>query len=193
MNIKIGGGNSYQQSKFKTGKRTCPICGNTHRWHCSETEDGGLVYCKHVPSEKTDSQGRYEHIMKKGQSQFTTSQMVSEQTESKSIKADVDRLNEVYTAFLESLELNEHHADNLLYERGLSDTKIAQNLYASVPAYKDRFEIAGKLAESFDLEGIPGFYFEDGRWALHLTFDGFYVPYRDERGRIVGLQILGFQ
>jgi hypothetical protein len=45
------------------------------------------------------------------------------------------------------------------------------------------------MARFFDLKGVPGFYFKDGRWRLNTSQKGFYVPYRDERGRIVGLQI----
>jgi hypothetical protein len=45
------------------------------------------------------------------------------------------------------------------------------------------------LSKHFDLEGVPGFYIQDDCWALNLNYSGFYIPYRDEQGRILGLQI----
>jgi hypothetical protein len=180
----------FQDRPFKKDTIICQICGEKSRYNCREREDGTLALCKNKASDKPMRDGKgYIHILNNSNGQVKTYSKAVHKTIPDCPKADADRLNKVYTAFLESLELNKHHADNLLYERGLSDTKIAQNLYASVPVYDDRFKLAGELAESFDLEGIPGFYFDDGKWALHLTFDGFYVPYRDELGRIVGLQI----
>ncbi len=50
--IEFGEGNgkgnrkNYTQSKFKKGKRFCPVCEKTSDWDCNITEDGGLVYCK---------------------------------------------------------------------------------------------------------------------------------------------------
>jgi hypothetical protein len=184
------GNNSGGDKPFKKGMIICQICGEKSRYHCREREDGTLAICKNVASDKHTKDGKgYIHILDNSNGQAKNVSKVAQKAIPDTPKADADRLNEVYTTFLDSLTLSKQHADNLLNERGLFDTKIAQNLYASVPAYEDRFEVAGKLAESYDLEGIPGFYFENGKWALHLTYPGFYVPYRDEQGRIVGLQI----
>jgi phage/plasmid primase-like uncharacterized protein len=39
------------------------------------------------------------------------------------------------------------------------------------------------------LEGVPGFYFENEHWKLNTKQPGYYVPYRNEDGKITGLQI----
>jgi len=41
------------------------------------------------------------------------------------------------------------------------------------------------------VEGVPGFYQEDGEWTLHFSKNtaGYLVPYRDAEGRIQGMQI----
>lgn len=87
------------------------------------------------------------------------------------------------------MKLTPEHGDALLYERGLSDNTIANGLYASVPDKAKGNRLARALAKFFDLRGVPGFYYKDGCWRLNISFKGYYVPYRDEHGRIVGLQI----
>ncbi|CAN5418261.1 hypothetical protein BH10ACI1_BH10ACI1_09550 [soil metagenome] len=182
-------GKEFIQVPFKKKGSICPLCGRKTGWFCDVTEDDGLAFCSYTPSEKTDKKGRFQHILKTGhQKPVAVNKEILEEKIMETQKADVEKLNQVYMAFLKGLELKEFHLDNLK-GRGLSEERISEKLYASVPSYLQRFEVAEKLAESFDLEGIPGFYFENGRWALNLTFDGFYVPYRDAEGRIIGLQI----
>jgi DNA primase len=104
-------------------------------------------------------------------------------------RADVETCHAVYTALLSHLKLSLAHGDLLLNERGLSETTITNNLYASVPDGTKGNRLARAMARFFDLKGVPGFYFKDGRWQLNTSCKGFYVPYRDEHGRIHGLQI----
>lgn len=128
-------------------------------------------------------------------------------------RADTDRLHEIYTFLLdECLFLTQNHGDHLLYERGLSDHTITVNLYASVPPKFDSAKKTGNignvledegrkleltavsetLREEFGdrLRGVPGFYKdENDLWHLRQMPSGFFVPYRDIKGRIVGLQI----
>jgi hypothetical protein len=149
-----------------------------------------LAICKNEPNDKPTSDGKgYIHILDNSNGQGKKASKAVQTATPDIPKADADRLDEVYTAFLKCLELKNHHFKNLVNRRGLTQQQLTENLYKSVPSYNNRFEVAQRLSESFDLEGIPGFYFKDGRWVLHLTYPGFYVPYRDEQGRIVGLQI----
>jgi DNA primase len=111
------------------------------------------------------------------------------ETRKRTEEADADRLNAVYCAMLSHLELSPAHGDELLIERGLSDVAIAKNLYASVPNADKGHRLARVLVRRFDLKGVPGFYRQEGSWRLNTRSKGFYVPYRDEQGRIVGLQI----
>ncbi|HWT01585.1 MAG TPA: DUF3854 domain-containing protein [Pyrinomonadaceae bacterium] len=178
----------YIQSPFKKGKITCQICGRTDRYHCSVTVDGSLAVCKYKWSDQHAKDGRYIHILNPNNSTALYVGAPSVQkTEPK--KADAKTCDAVYMALLSYLKLNPEHANALLNERGLSDTTIANRLYASVPDKARGHRLARALARFFDLRGVPGFYYQDGRWQLNVSFKGFYVPYRDEYGRIVGLQI----
>jgi hypothetical protein len=103
--------------------------------------------------------------------------------------ADANSLEAVYRAFLEALELTDAHGNILLIERGLSDTTIANNLYASVPDDTTAQAVCNMLAHQFDLANVPGFYRESGRWKLDNYHKGYYIPYKDVQGRILGLQI----
>jgi hypothetical protein len=180
----------YPQSPFKRGKLTCPVCGRTHHYHCSVTEDGGLAICRNKRSDKQAKDGRFIHILTTRSDKPFYAVASTTVNENEVEKADADRLNAVYTTLLRHLKLTPSHADALLNERGLSDTTIAYNLYASVPDEAKGNRLARAMVKlGFDLSGVPGFYFQDGQWKLNTHYKGFYIPYRDERGRIVGLQI----
>jgi len=180
---------TYSQSPFKKGKVTCPVCGKTHHYHCSVTEDGGLAICKHTSSENQAQDGRYIHVLSTVPQKGFISASSTSKKEVVTERAEADRLHAVYSALLSRLELIPTHGDALLDERGFSDTTIAYNLYASVPDEAEGNETARTLAQSLDLKGVPGFYKEDECWRFKTTIKGFYVPYRDEHGHIVGLQI----
>lgn len=93
-----------------------------------------------------------------------------------------------YTTMLEALTLDNKHADNL-EARGLSDTEIAIQLYASVPDEPRAKMLTQGLASRFDLTGIPGFFYEDEQWQMVRCDPGFFIPIRDHRCLIQGLQI----
>lgn len=189
---------------FKKGKKTCPVCGNTHHWHCAVTVDGSLALCKYRYSDRQDSMGRYIHHLTDNlyqpQKQTTDSApSVGERGSVEVERADADHINAVYRTLLEHPILVEsegtrpphlqRHADHLLNERGFSDTAIAANLYTSVPDLKTLRLICDDLAGSLELRGVPGFYKLDGRWRLRYYGDGYLVPYRDAQGRITGMQV----
>jgi DNA primase len=109
------------------------------------------------------------------------------------IVAEPERLNEVYTYFLESLRLDSAHGDHLLNERGLGDTTIVKKLYASVPDENGWREINREMRKQFgeSLRGVAGFY-KDGdalEWQARIYRNGYFIPYRDVNGFIVGLSI----
>ena len=190
MKLPVNRINNFTEVNFKKGKITCPVCGNTHNYHCSVTEDEGLALCKYVISDKQAKDGRFEHILKSNNENIHSVTPQINKIETKVVeKSDADKLNAVYSALLKSLKLEETHSNQLLENRGLSDTTIARNLYASVPERKDNFKIGMTLSKQFNLEGVPGFYVQDGCWGLNINYSGFYIPYRDVQGQIVGLQI----
>lgn len=176
--------------KFKRGKHSCPVCGKTHRYHCSVAEDGSLALCKYTPSERQARDGRYIHRLT--ETPFPPPQPRAEALPRETVRADrFARTHAVYTAMLESLTLTPAHAGKLLNERGLSDVTIAGNLYASTPDFHQARGVAAALVrQGFDVSGVAGFYRDRAeRWTLNTYHKGFYVPCRDVQGRIAGCQI----
>jgi DNA primase len=84
------------------------------------------------------------------------------------------------------LKLKPSHEANLI-ARGLSKAQIKNNGYASTPDTHVARALVRAL-EPYGLEGVPGFYHERGHWRMARTFPGYFIPIRDERGRIQGLQ-----
>jgi hypothetical protein len=196
MKLPLKSSYQFTQSKFKRGKITCPACGNTHRWHCSVTEDEGLALCKNKCSEQRSSDGRYIHIMSKSEPVSSKSLQVSSlgtiQTDKQAEPqiADDETLDLVYSILLSHLRLTPKHAHILLDGRGLGDDTIARKLYASVPSKAKGNRLARAMQKKgVGLNGVPGFYCEDKRWKLNTRLPGYYVPYRNEAGKITGLQI----
>ncbi|HVF49685.1 MAG TPA: hypothetical protein VNA19_06340, partial [Pyrinomonadaceae bacterium] len=195
MNLFTQHYSASQASPFKKGRVTCPICGNTHRYHCSVTVDGMRAICKNKWSERQAKDGRYIHLLQdKSPSPFSTQQTAATATNIREYRfaehkrADAEQLHAVYSTLLSRLELAPTHGDDLL-QRGLSDTAIAANLYASVPDKEAGARQARALARIYDLTGVPGFYRRNGRWQVNDCCKGYYIPYRNHLGRIMGLQI----
>lgn len=105
--------------------------------------------------------------------------------------------------------LAEKHRLNLL-NRGLTSAQIKANGYFSSPSKQFDFLVASELIKKgYNLEGIPGFYLDDGtrynqlkknyseipgyrdgeqNWAFKSWPSGFYIPIRNEYGMIVSIQ-----
>lgn len=96
--------------------------------------------------------------------------------------------HDVYYDLLELLTLSDFHLKQLL-KRGLSPERIGENWYRSMPAsYSARRRIAAKLAKSYPLEGVPGFYQKDGAWTFAGS-GGYLIPIYNKDGYIQGMQI----
>jgi DNA primase len=109
------------------------------------------------------------------------------------IIAEPERLDTVYRYFLDELKLDSRHGDHLLNERGLGDTTIAEKLYATVPDEDGWKEINRLMREEFGdkLRGVAGFY-KGGdalEWKARIYRNGYFIPYRNVNGFIVGLSI----
>lgn len=93
-----------------------------------------------------------------------------------------------YSEMLELLTLSQRHRENLL-ERGLSDERIRQNGYRSMPETDTGRRLLAKLlGVNHELLGIPGFYTRYGAWTVAGP-NGFLIPVRDKDGLIQGLKI----
>lgn len=94
----------------------------------------------------------------------------------------------VYSEMLSFLTLSERHRENLL-ERGMSEERITQNEYRSMPeTWAARRLLAKLVGMGHELLGIPGFYTRDDVWTIAGP-NGFLIPVRDKDGLIQGLKI----
>lgn len=96
--------------------------------------------------------------------------------------------HDTYYDMLAHLELSPKHKEDLL-ARGLSEERITQNMYRTLPQSREaRRLLAGLLSDFHNLEGVPGFYVNNGYWDISGRA-GLLVPYCDKEGYIQGLQI----
>lgn len=179
--------------KRVTRKNKCQICGKPD-W-CGFTDDGKLAFCmrESAGSFKQAGNGAYIHNLSLDVPWTTrptqTTTPIGRSGNVETIRAGIRRRAEVYSEMLTSLTLTESHANLLLHERRLSDTSIANNLYASVPNKSQANSLCNTLSSYFDLRGVPGFYCDNSQWRLNINGSGFFVPYRNADGLISALQI----
>ena len=101
----------------------------------------------------------------------------------------------IYTTALDLLPLHNSALANLT-RRGLTNVQVGNLGYRSIPrrgperrAFLDAFR--ARFGETL-LHRCPGFVDKNGRltfWSASRDWDGYVVPYRDERGRVTGLQL----
>lgn len=88
---------------------------------------------------------------------------------------------------MNELTLKPEHRNNLL-KRGLTNEVIDKCLYRSVPErWVSVFAKLKKRGISF--EGVPGFYEKNGKTFSACSKSGFFIPYFNSKGQIVGMQI----
>lgn len=187
-----------ERSPFSKAAGICQICGIPYKknsWKCCITENGRVALCCNVPSEEMSRDGRrYKHFPKNSDFISKPAPSITNKPKTHAI-ADSAKQDAVYRSFLELLTLEPSHGDNLLYKRQLSDSTIVRNLYASVPTCEKAKEIMPELVKDlaikgYDLSGVAGFFTNPfGYWNMALNKGGFYIPYFNAKGEIVGLQI----
>lgn len=102
--------------------------------------------------------------------------------------ASLAERNAVYEEMLSYLTLLPEHRKNLR-ERGLSDDRIEQNGYKSMPTTeKSRRLLARLVRTNHELLGIPGFYTRYDLWTIAGP-NGFLIPVRDKDGLIQGMKV----
>ena len=75
--------------------------------------------------------------------------------------ASIEDRNRTYSMLLSMLVLADAHKENLL-ERGLTEAQIEQNGYKSTPLFGFKKLTRRFLDAGCQVEGVPGFYQEDG-------------------------------
>ena len=97
--------------------------------------------------------------------------------------------SEIYTDMLHLLTLSDRHRENLI-GRGLSEERIEQNEYRSMPETDAGRRLLASLLRGcgHDLQGIPGFRTRYGEWTIAGP-SGFLIPVRNKDGLIQGLKI----
>jgi len=104
------------------------------------------------------------------------------------IKPLLERHN-VYHDMLYLLKLSVKHRNDLI-SRGMNGGVIERNMYRSMPdkGTKIYSVLAYELSKRHDLLGVPGFYYEYGKWRFTHK-NGLLIPILDKDGYIQGLQI----
>lgn len=183
---------SYSRLLRVTSSHPCPIC--RHSSWCSYWEDGRGAICMRQESDKSARGGQgWLHFFEDAQGQARAPIARSQPQLHRAVadRADVERRHTVYTALLSSLSLWPEHKAELM-RRGLPPEEISRLQYASAPAKALAVDVARALSRRHDLRGVPGFYRLQDEWRMVRTGTGFFVPYRNERGMIEGLQLRRF-
>ena len=104
--------------------------------------------------------------------------------------AALQQRHAAYSDMLDHLTLLDRHGENLL-ERGLSEERIRENGYKSMPETERGRRLIADLLRScgHELSGLPGFRTYYGEWTLSGP-NGFLIPVRNKDSLIQGLKIL---
>jgi len=103
-------------------------------------------------------------------------------------RANSDIIHQTYSMLLSMLNLATTHKEHLL-TRGFSQEQIVEFNYKSVPAFGQKVLCAKLLQSGCTLEGVPGFYKENGEWNAKLKAPGILIPVCGIDGKVTGIQI----
>jgi len=96
--------------------------------------------------------------------------------------------HQTYSMLLSLLNLAEPHRKQLL-ARGLLHEQINEFNYKSVPAFGQHGICVKLLKSGCTLDGVPGFYKENGTWNVKLKAPGILIPICGMDGKIAAIQI----
>ena len=96
--------------------------------------------------------------------------------------------DKTYRAFLKKLPLSKEHLKDL-HNRGLSDEDIEAMGFKSIPQNGLGMFAQELMKEGCRIKGVPGFYFRKGRPQVNCHGSGYFIPYRDQNGLIIAMQI----
>lgn len=166
----------------------CPVCGSRDRCGVRQGRRA-LVVCYKVPSAEHSADGGFIHRLDAAQAAVIPAAALPPSLE----RAPADSLNAGYLALLAKCGLSRAHREALRV-RGLTDEHIERAGYATLDV-AGRAALARVMVDAVGEEHArrtPGYVVRerDGRsWPSVAGWPGLLVPCRDERGRILGLQI----
>lgn len=173
----------------------CPFCHASHnhlflntktnQYFCQRCKTGGNSVTLYARMRGISNKEAFEELEK--QNLYLFPQPIVQEAHDN--LAPLEIRHDVYYDLLQELSLASPHRMDLL-GRGLSLERIEQNMYRTLPAsWEARNRIAAKLAQNYDLRGVPGFFTgADGTWRM-AGHAGILIPYCTADGYIQGLQI----
>ena len=179
---------------------SCPFCGDhgTGKHHLSLNTDTDQYRCNlcgakgnsvtlYASLKGVSNRQAYQELKRRGNVYPIPQQPTPQNTERQPLP--LEARHAAYADMLEHLTLLDRHSENLL-GRGLSEERIRQNQYRSMPkTARGRRLLAGLLrAQGHELLGLPGFRTYYGEWTLSGP-NGFLIPVRNKDGLIQGLKI----
>ena len=179
---------------------SCPFCGDhgagkyhlflntsTDQYHCVLCDARGNSVTLYARVMGLSNREAFQELEEGGNVYPMPKQPDSQYTEAAPRK--LSERSEVYTTMLNLLTLSERHKENLI-GRGLSEERIEQNQYRSMPETEKGRRLLADLLRSCgcDLSGIPGFRTRYGEWTLAGP-SGFLIPVRNKEGLIQGVKI----
>jgi hypothetical protein len=167
-----------EKLKRASKRNRCPLCNGTG---CGVNSQIVLCWRVEAGSKERVNSGAYLHV-RTDYNPFTPPP-----AEKMEPKASLDLIVQVYESLLDCLILSDSHIRNL-EARGLTKTIIAKNRYRSTPSKLDGKIICKYLSDLYNLDGVPGFYYDESR-QLNIKGSGMFIPYRDAKGVIRGMQI----
>lgn len=102
--------------------------------------------------------------------------------------ASIEIRDKAYTELLKQLSLSQSHRQHL-HSRGFTDEYIDEMGFKSIPQTGLKNIPQKLINHGCQLSGVPGFYSDGNTVTMSCYGSGFFIPYRDEYGRIQGLQI----
>ena len=179
---------------------SCPFCGDhgTGKHHLSLNTDTDQHRCNlcgakgnsvtlYASLKGVSNRQAYQELKRRGNVYPIPQQPTPQNTERQPLP--LEARHAAYADMLEHLTLLDRHGENLL-GRGLSEERIRQNQYRSMPeTARGRRLLAGLLrSQGHELLGLPGFRTYYDEWTLSGP-NGFLIPVRNKDGLIQGLKI----
>ncbi len=178
---------------------SCPFCGDhgkgkyhlslnteTDQYRCNLCNATGNSVTLYARVKEISNQEAFRALAAGGKVYPMPSQPEPQNTERQPLP--LQQRHAAYEEMLSFLTLSQRHRENLL-ERGLSEARIMENGYRSMPETPQARRLLAKLVDmNHELLGLPGFFTQQDVWTFAGP-NGFLIPVRDKEGLIQGMKI----